>query len=260
MLSERQGKILALIVREYTKTAIPISSSLIVKRIGMEVSSATIRNEMLELEKQGYLLQPHISAGRVPSDNGYRYFVDNLLTRKDLTVDDQRTLQVEMLKLKAQNTRLSRTLAKTLSTTSHCLALSGMIEQKDYYDFGMHTLMKNPEFNELDEVSKISASLDIIDEKMDKLLEQLDDGETRIFIGDENPIEEIRNCSMIVSPYRLESGERGVLAIIGPKRMEYAKNKNLIDFVKGFFDKKGSDKKIVAFLFTATGASLINLI
>ncbi|MBT3356059.1 hypothetical protein HN784_03840 [bacterium] len=256
MLSDRQGKILALIVQEYTRSAVPVSSSSIMKAFRENISSATIRNEMFELERIGFLLKPHVSAGRTPSDAGYRYFIDNLLKNRKLTQDDQKTLQVEMLKLKAQNTRLSRTLAKTLSTTSRCMALSGMIEKKDYYDFGMHTLMDDPEFNELDEVSRIAASLDVIDEKMEKLLDHLEDGEIRIFIGEENPIEEIRKCSMIISPYRLENGERGVLAIIGPKRMEYGKNKNLIDFVSGFF----SNKSTKAFFITATTANLVNLI
>lgn len=257
MLSERQGKILSLIVQEYTKTAVPVSSSSITKSFKGNISSATVRNEMFELEKIGFLLKPHVSAGRVPSDAGYRYFIDNLLRNRKLTEDDQRTLQVEMLKMKAQNTRLSRTLAKTLSMSSKCLAFSGMIDKKDYYDFGMYTLMNDPEFNKLDEVSRISASLDVIDEKMDKILEQLEDGETKIFIGKENPIEEIRNCSMIISPYSLENGERGILAIIGPKRMEYGKNKNLIDFVKGFFSSKNTS----VLFFAATGAcSVINLV
>ncbi len=257
MLSERQEKILSLIVQEYTKTAIPVSSSSITRSFENNISSATIRNEMLELEKIGFLLKPHISAGRIPSDFGYRYFIDNLIKKRKLNQNDQNALQVEMLKLKAQNTRLSRTLAKTLSMSSKCLALSGMIERKDYYDFGMHTLMNDPEFNKLDEVSRIAASLDVIDEKMEKILEQLEDGETKIFIGKENPIEEIRNCSMIISPYRLESGERGILAIIGPKRMEYEKNKNLIDFVKGFFNSKNTK---VLFFATTGVSSVINLV
>ncbi len=257
MLTDRQGKILSLIVQEYTKTAIPVSSSSITKNFKDNISSATIRNEMLELERIGFLLKPHVSAGRIPSDFGYRYFIDHLLKKRELNQEDQRNLQVEMLKMKAQNTRLSRTLARTLSMSSKCLAFSGMIEKKDYYDFGMYTLMNDPEFNKLDEVSRISASLDVIDEKMEKILEQLEDGETKIFIGEENPIEEIRNCSMIISPYRLESGERGVLAIIGPKRMEYDKNKNLIDFVKGFFNNKGT--KII-FIAAAGTHSVINLI
>ena len=238
MLTKRQGQILGSIVREYTETAIPVSSGVIVKKYHVEISAATVRNEMLFLEKKGYLLKPHISAGRIPSDKGYRYFVDKLLKFKELTENDQNKLQVEMLKLKAQNTRLSRTIAKLLSTTSQCLAFSGVVEKEEYYDFGMHTLLEDPEFKELDEVSKISASLDMIDEKIDFLLESIGEEETEIFIGKENPIKEIQTCSMIVSPYLLESGDRGVVAIIGPKRMRYGRNKNLIDFVKGILRRK----------------------
>ena len=74
--------------------------------------------------------------------------------------------------------------------------------------------------------------LDYIDENAEAILKKVRDGETRIFIGKENPIKEISNCSMVVSPYRTKEGERGLLAIIGPKRMKYARNKSLLDYVK----------------------------
>ena len=238
MLTPRQGKILGSIVKEYTMTAIPVSSGAIVRKYYVDYSTATVRNEMLELEDKGYLLKPHVSAGRIPSDKGYRYFVDNLLKFKEMKESDQKKLQVDLLKLKAQNTRLSKMLAKLLSTTSQCLAVSGIVEKDEYYDFGMHTLLDDPDFKQLDEVSKISASLDMLDEKVAALMEQLGEGETRIFIGKENPIKEIRNASMIVSPYILESGERGLVAIIGPKRMHYGENKTLIDFVKSILGRK----------------------
>lgn len=234
-------------------TAMPVSSGVIVGKKYVDYSPATVRNEMLELEDLGYLLKPHVSAGRIPSDKGYRYFVDNLLKFRKLSEGDQKRLQIEMLKIKAQNTRLSRTLAKLLSTSSHCLAFSGVVEKDEYYDFGMHTLLDDPEFKKLDDVSKISASLDMIDEKVEALLGKLQEGETKIFIGKENPIEEIRQCSMIVSPYRLESGEHGILAIIGPKRMRYGKNKTLIDFVKSIFSKNS----IAILVFSGNSIALI---
>jgi heat-inducible transcriptional repressor len=74
--------------------------------------------------------------------------------------------------------------------------------------------------------------LDFIDEKFDLVMRTMRDDETRIFIGEENPIREISNCSMMVTPYRNKEGERGILAIIGPKRMQYAKNKSLLEYVK----------------------------
>jgi len=239
MLTERQGKILASVVYEYTKRGETVSSLLIAKKHYPEVSSATIRNEMLELEKMGFLIKPHFSAGRIPSDKGFRYFVDNLLEFKELSKKEQKKLELEMIKLEAQNVRLSRSVAKLLSLASQCLALSGIVERKEFYDFGMHTLINDKNFNKLDEISRISAALDLLDVKIEKITRKIkSEEEVKIFIGKENPIEEIRQCSMIVSPYLLESGEKGVLAIIGPKRMKYGRNRTLIDFVKKMIKKR----------------------
>src|SRR6266704_3556555 len=79
---------------------------------------------------------------------------------------------------------------------------------------------------------RLVEMLDYVDEKFDQLTKDIKEGETRIFIGKENPIDAASNCSMMVSPYKLSSGEKGILAIIGPKRMEYAKNKSMIEYVK----------------------------
>jgi len=238
MITERQGKILASVIYEYTKSGEPVSSSLIASKHYPEVSSATIRNEMLDLEKRGFLIKPHISAGRIPSDKGLRYFVDNLLQLRELSQKEQKRLEMEMLKLQAQNARLSRSVAKLLSLASQCLALSGLVDRREFYDFGMHTLLKDENFKKLDEVSKISAALDFLDLKIEKLTRAIGNDEVKIFIGEENPIEEMRQCSMIASPYLLETGERGIVAVIGPKRMRYGRNRNLVDFMRKLIKKK----------------------
>ncbi len=142
------------------------------------------------------------------------------------------------MKLQAQNARLSRSVAKLLSLASQCLALSGLVDRREFYDFGMHTLLKGESFKKLDEISRISAALDFLDLKIEKLTRAIEDDEVKIFIGEENPIEEMRQCSMIVSPYLLESGERGILAVIGPKRMRYGRNRNLVDFMRKLIKKK----------------------
>jgi len=147
-----------------------------------------------------------------------------------LSAKDQKKLQTEILKLKAQNTRLNRTTAKLLASLSGNLAITG--QEKELYDFGMSELLTKPEFQEIDEFCRIAEVLDYIDENVDTILNKVKDGETKIFIGHENPIKEISNCSMMVSPYKTKDGERGVLAIIGPKRMKYAKNKSLLDYMR----------------------------
>ncbi|MDX9855299.1 MAG: hypothetical protein WCZ08_00400 [Parcubacteria group bacterium] len=231
-MNKRQEKILGNIIEEYTQTANAVGSKILVEKYKIDASSATIRNDMAHLEKEGYLHQPHISAGRIPTDKGYRYFVESLMKDKELTKKEQMRLQEELLKLKAKNTRLSRTTAKLLSGISGNLAVSGVLEEGDFYDFGMSELLEQPEFKELDEVCKLAETLDYVDEMFEKIIRDIPEGETRIFIGEENPVKEISGCSMIVSPYKLKSGEKGVLALIGPKRMKYAKNKSLIEYVK----------------------------
>ncbi|HHX58715.1 MAG TPA: HrcA family transcriptional regulator, partial [Candidatus Moranbacteria bacterium] len=79
LITERQERILSAVIKEYTETALPVSSGLLIKKYRLPYSSATVRNEMVFLEQKGFLRKPHVSAGRVPSDKGYRYFIDHLM-------------------------------------------------------------------------------------------------------------------------------------------------------------------------------------
>lgn len=232
-MQSRQELILSLVVREYVDLAIPVSSSLLVEKYNLDLSPATIRTEMMELENEGYLYQPHTSAGRIPTDNGFRYFVDVLMQEKELTKREQNSLQVEMLKLKTQNKMLARTTAKLLSAMSGNLAVSRVVDSDDFYKSGIQKLLSQPEFNNLDSVSKMAEVIDYLDESMEELSGELENkSEIEVFIGKENPIDNTEECSMVVSKYNLKSGEEGLLAIIGPKRMKYSRNVSLIDYLK----------------------------
>ncbi len=230
---DRQKQLLSAVVELYTKTAVPVGSQALLEHYDFGVSSATLRNDMVALEEEGFLYQPHVSAGRIPTDQGYRMYVEEMMGDTDLSREDQRRLQKELLMMKAKNTRLSRSTAKLLSVLSGNLAVSGMIGHDDLHDFGMKELIEKPEFQEIDELCRLVETLDTLDEKLDGIMLQLKDGETRIFIGSENPVTGIENCSMIVAPYETNEG-RGMLAIIGPKRMDYAKNKSLIEYMRKF--------------------------
>lgn len=231
-MNERQREVLAAIIELYTKTAEPVGSEALLERHHFPVSSATLRNDMLALEEAGYLYQPHTSAGRIPTDAGYRFYVEEMMGDKPLSKREQLKLQEEFLKLQAKHTRTIRTTAKLLSALSGNLGVSGLLEKNEMYDFGMKALLDKPEFQEMDELARVVETLDTLDEKIDSLMQGIPDGETRIFIGEENPVAGIENCAMVVSPYRNSEGERGILAIIGPKRMEYAKNKSLIEYMR----------------------------
>lgn len=232
MLTDRQKKLLSVVVKEYTENAMPVGSKHIAKKYGFDLSPATIRAEMNELEKAGYLFQPHTSAGRIPTDKGYRYFVERIMPDRKLSKAEQKKVQMELLKLKAKNTRLERTVAKLLAGLSGNLAITGVIEKDEFYDFGMREILEEPEFQKRDDLCRLAEALDYIDERVDRLVDQLKENEVKIFIGKENPIKEISNCSMMVTPYKTKSGKKGILALIGPKRMRYAKNKSLIEYMK----------------------------
>ncbi len=255
MLDERKGEILKIIIQEYTSSAMPVSSGLLKKKYNLTYSTATIRNEMMCLENEGFIVKPHISSGRIPSDKGYRYFIDNLMKQKEIGGSYQRKLELELLKLKAKNARLERTTAKLLSSMSQCLAISGLLDKKEYYDFGMHNLLEDPELTDLDELSRLTMALDTIDENVDKILGKIKGEEPEIFVGRENPIREAQNCSMIVSPYKMKNGEKGLVALIGPKRMKYEKNKGLLNFFKKIIGKR---EFVLAVLFSGSGWSVIS--
>jgi heat-inducible transcriptional repressor len=232
-MTDRQEIILGAIVREYIESALPVSSAVLAEKYDFALSSATLRAEMMALEEEGYLYQPHTSAGRIPTDKGFRYFVDRLMEERPLSLREQKTLQVEVLKLKAQNRMLARETAKLLSTMSDSLALSGLIDSDDFYKSGTQKLLSKPEFNNLDSVCKMAEVLDYLDENMEDLWKRLE-GSTgsEIFIGKESPIGSADECSMVVSRYNLEGGEQGILAIIGPKRMKYSRNVSIIEYFK----------------------------
>ncbi len=246
MLTDRQEKILSVVVKEYTDSAMPVGSKHIAKKYDFDLSPATIRGEMNELEDAGYLFQPHKSAGRIPTDKGYRYFVEKIMPERELSKTEQKRLRAEILKLKAKNTRLERTAVKLLSSLSGNLAISGVIGKDEFYDFGLHELLEEPEFREMDDLCQLAEALDYIDERVDQIVGQIKGNEIKIFIGEENPIKEISSCSMMVTPYKTRSGEKGILALIGPKRMRYAKNKSLIEYMRRILGSAA----IIAFIFT----------
>ncbi len=232
MLTERQQKILECIIKEYTRKANPVGSTSILEGYGFSFSPATIRMEMAILEKRGYLYQPHTSAGRIPTDKGYRYFIGSLMGNQELSRRDQFLIQEELLKLRVKNLKLVRTMARLLGALSHNLAISGIIEDKEYFQSGIKGLLSQPEFSKnVDEICRTVEILDYLDQNVEKLMAKLGKGEMTILVGRENPLVKGKECSVIVSRCQFADGENGILAIMGPKRMEYAKNVSLVKYV-----------------------------
>lgn len=239
MLSSRQQKILIATIEEYVKSIDPVGSEELMREHQLPFSSATIRNEMAELEKEGYLYQPHTSAGRMPTDKGYRFFVNYVTEKRLQRIDraEQQKLEEELLKLRLREKMLARTLARLLSAFSHNLAIAGLLQEKEFFESGIKDLISQPDFQSTDEICQIAEMLDYLDENINLLATQLKPKQVKTFIGKENLFTETGDCAIVISRCSLPGGGKGVVAILGPKRMEYKKNISIIEQVAKFFDK-----------------------
>lgn len=321
-LDERKTKILQAIIRNYLETGEPVGSRTISKYTDLNLSSATIRNEMADLEEMGYILQPHTSAGRIPSDKGYRFYVDTMMEAKEREVvemkemllerqDKMETLLKQVAKVLAQNTQyatmisapqthrnkvkfiqLSRVDAdqilavivvegnviknNILSVTqeltdetllklnillnTHLNGLSieeinlGMIaalkqqagihsdiigevldavadaikadEDLEIYTSGTNNIFRYPELADQQKASELINTFEEKQQLTGLIQDTLSTEEStgiQVYIGDETPVQSMKDCSVVTATYELGEGMKGTIGIIGPKRMDYDK-------------------------------------
>lgn len=229
-LSLRQKNILSAVIREYINSANPVGSKELIEKYKLNLSAATIRNEMAVLEKMGYIFQPHTSAGRVPTDLGYKYFIEALMPKRKMSEKEQKDLQVEFLKLKAKHRCLSRVVSKLLSETSNNLALTGFANE-EVLEAGMPKLLSQPEFSNLPEIQQLTKCLEKFEENPKKASKKLSGKELNVYIGKNNPLMKLDNCATIVSSFKTKDNKKGFIMLIGPKRMKYAKNISLLKYI-----------------------------
>ena len=321
-LDERKRKILQAIIRNYLETGEPVGSRTISKYTDLNLSSATIRNEMSDLEEMGLIVQPHTSAGRIPSDKGYRLYVDTMLEEKDREIGELKEMLLEkeektelllkqVAKVLATNTnyatmitaptthrnklkflQLSRvdkhqilavivaegniiknsmirvgeylddeTLLKLnilLNTNLNGLSMEeinlGMIaaikqkagihsdlisevldavaeaikadEDLEIYTSGANNIFRYPELADQRKASDLITTFEekqLLGHLVESSMEDSKDGEIQVYIGDENRVQSMKDCSVVTATYELGEGMRGTIGIIGPKRMDYEK-------------------------------------
>jgi len=221
MLTQRQKKILQLVVEKYIKTAQPVGSGNLASQL--DVSSATIRNEMAELVEQGFLDQPHTSAGRIPSQAGWHYYVDNFI---DSTYKLSSKYRQELEKLdKAADVRsFTKILAKKIVELADA-AVMVAYGPRDIYYTGLTNLFSQPEFQKLGLIVHLSQVIDHLDEVMSEIFAEIDGAEIRV--GSDNPFSP--ECSLLISGFPFNQG-KGVLGILGPLRMDYTRNQALLNY------------------------------
>jgi heat-inducible transcriptional repressor len=228
MLSERQEKLLEILIREYIKEAEAISSALLSQKYGQEISSATVRNELMALEEMGFIYQPHTSAGRIPTDAGYQYFLQKFFKNKNLNAKQKEALDELKNQTWSDLSVRRREEAKTLADLSGETVMVAF-EQFDLFYTGISNLFAKPEFqNNYELVKNLSNLIDHLDEVLSKIFYEMDE-EIKIFMGQNNPFHP--ECAAIVSVF-YENDKRCVLVILGPKRMDYEKNIALLSALK----------------------------
>ena len=346
-LDERKEKILDAIIRNYLETGEPVGSRTISKYTDLNLSSATIRNEMADLEELGYIIQPHTSAGRIPSDKGYRFYVDHLMQEKDREVTEMKEFVIEktekmeqvlkqVAKLLANNTNYATLVSAPAYNTNkikfiqlshvddeHILAvivmnnnmvknqmidvessldnetllklnlllnsaLNGLSIQEinlgtiaklkeqagshstivgevldalanalnenedlQIYTSGATNILKYPELSGSESATNLLSAFEEKEELLSLVTESLADQESetgiQVYIGNEAPIQTMKDCSVVTATYDLGEGVKGTIGIVGPKRMDY---ENVMDNLKnlklqldGIFPKPRKDER-----------------
>ena len=346
-LDERKEKILDAIIRNYLETGEPVGSRTISKYTDLNLSSATIRNEMADLEELGYIIQPHTSAGRIPSDKGYRFYVDHLMQEKDREVTEMKEFVIEktekmeqvlkqVAKLLANNTNYATLVSAPAYNTNkikfiqlshvddeHILAvivmnnnmvknqmidvessldnetllnlnlllnsaLNGLSIQEinlgtiaklkeqagshstivgevldalanalnenedlQIYTSGATNILKYPELSGSESATNLLSAFEEKEELLSLVTESLADQESetgiQVYIGNEAPIQTMKDCSVVTATYDLGEGVKGTIGIVGPKRMDYENVmdnlKNLKSQLDGIFTKPRKDEK-----------------
>lgn len=215
----RRRSVLIATINRYIKDALPISSLDIAGEFGL--SPATIRNIFAELEEAGYLTHPHTSAGRIPTDRGYRYYVDFLSSRVELLEEEKSSV---MQLYERQVERLDEILEKTselISTITHYTGIVSFMEWHDRFFYnGVSFVMEQPEFQN---ISRMRYLVRIIEDKA-RLLDILNRDfkeKVRIYIGQELGCAEMNSCALAVATYSIRNKPLGRMAVLGPSRMQY---------------------------------------
>lgn len=225
-MTDRQIKLLGAIIEQFAEIAAPVGSVTLAKLFG--VSSATIRSEMARLEELGYITQPHTSAGRVPTDKGYRLYVNQLNAIRDEQIDalPDRTTRVIDARVATQSDRTDRAIRSAVDSLvdlTHNLGLATIGDQ--LYMNGMGNLFSQPEFASTRHVQQIARLLDNLEPW---LREAAPNEPLNVYIGSENPIGKTSEASLIISRFRSPYSDHSYIGVLGPTRQDYARVMRLV--------------------------------
>lgn len=223
-MTDRQVKILSTIIEQYAEVAAPVGSVMLAKLFN--VSSATIRNEMAELEKLGFIKQPHTSAGRTPTDKGYRFYVNSLSEKREEVPQVSRNTRAIATRVShaGEPAQAIKSAVDSLVQLTHNLGLATIGNQ--LYVAGYSNLFGQPEFIEPSQAREVANLLDNLEPW---LREAAPNEALNVYIGRENPIGGSAGVSLIVSRYRSPYSDNSYIGILGPTRQSYRSVMGLVE-------------------------------
>ncbi|HSX18561.1 MAG TPA: hypothetical protein VLE91_00340 [Candidatus Saccharimonadales bacterium] len=220
-LTDRQKSLLRAVIEKYIETAEPIGSETVEKEAKLGVSPATIRNEMVRLTSLGYLKQPHTSAGRIPTSMGMKFYVDQLMEEKSLSLKDEVAIKEELKDDDHQRfDQLLKHTARALADQTGSLALA-TDEQGDIYSAGLANILDMPEFFDIDITKTVLSMIEKV-ELLNQITNMLaPEDQVKILFGEELGVPFLEPCGFVVTRYAMPN-HSGVLGIIGPNRLNFS--------------------------------------
>ncbi|HSE29290.1 MAG TPA: transcriptional regulator [Candidatus Saccharimonadales bacterium] len=220
-MTERQARILSAIIEQYAEVAVPVGSVTLAKLFN--VSSATLRSEMSQLEELGFITQPHTSAGRIPTDKGYRFYVNQISGAQQQPDRSVKAIEARVSNYSSHADRAIRSAVDSLVELTHNLGLATIGDQ--LYMSGMGNLFGQPEFASGQHVRQVATLLDNLEPW---LRETAPNEPLNVYIGTENPIGKASGCTLIISRFRSPYSDSSYIGVLGPTRQSYGRVMNLV--------------------------------
>lgn len=221
-MEDRAKIILSAIIKEHIKTGLPVGSEILAGKYDLNISSATIRNEMADLEKEGYIIQPYTSAGRIPTAKAYHSYLERLPAKK-MPAKDSAVLTDLLAEKDEHNFKQA---AKAVAKISGNAVFWAFHRHNVYYT-GLTNLLEQPEFTQSNVIYEMGGIIDRLDEIVDKVFDDLHP-EVKVMLGENNPFGHF--FGTVISKYKHQD-KVGMVGILGPIRMDYEKNISLINFL-----------------------------
>lgn len=238
-LSDRQIQILKCIIEEFTETAEAVGSETLDKKYNLGISPATIRNEMMQLTKEGLLKQPHTSAGRIPTSTAIKFYINELMKEKELSVSEEVAVKGRVWDHRHEMEKLLREATQCLSEKSGALSVAA-IDDNLVYHAGYANILDMPEFYDIDVTRSVLSLLDETQSLLNIFKKAVGDDPVHILVGEELGHQYFEPVGMVFTDFK--AGKRsGSLGVIGPSRLNYPYIVPMVRYFGSLINEIGKD-------------------